>query len=179
VKRNRPFKIVVDPAQFEKMPGPGWSYTPSGRGADERNPENYGEFDPERDFIVIFGCQPFIPGNSLDDGPGVPRGRECGSCGRAHGQRIHRHRAILDEYGRTLAKAIAGRIVCADCCRASLDDTGMRYWGLPVGSAMDPLYPVDQPAYVPDAELAGGKGETKMTRKVRRAAARAKEKVKA
>ncbi len=146
-----------DPHVLDKFPAPCLDYDPDAKPSD---PKGY----------LILSGGPMTPQTQWDAAHGLA---SCPSCGCKADERLYRRRSAWNarkgEYGPQ-----AGRVMCLGCDKGSLDDLNL-YPGWPVGSRIDPDYPVDQPAYVPDAELAGGKGEVKATRKVKRAAARAKE----
>lgn len=98
------------------------------------------------------------------------RGGTCPSCGCGGDGRLYRRESAWNAH-RGGYEPYEGFVACVGCDRGSRDHRG-DYPGLPVGSCVDPDYPVDQPVYQePDDGLAGGKG-VKLTRKVKRASMR-------
>jgi len=132
--------IYCDPHLLDKLPDP----RPSP--------------DPDIDWIVITGIRPHSPSSPER----LKLGEPCPTCGFRLSEDIVRRRAVLDDYGRTLAPSRRGRVVCSDDCRASLDGLSA-YWGLPVGSAMNPDWREEESekptvtVYQPKG-LAGGRG---------------------
>ena len=136
----------------------------------ERIPDDSPPYDPELDWVIIFGQEPHLPGSENARNWGKP----CPSCGFRTTEPIVRKRAIVQD-GVTIANQRRGLVVCADCCRGSLDGH-VEYPGLGIDAAPDEEWmkrykaEMEEKATEPTKYTADGMQERVLTRREKRAA---------
>lgn len=128
------------------------------------------EFDPETDWIVLDGFDLQLPDNQ----DRVERGLPCLTCGCRKDDPLVRRHEVADDFGRKITGQRRGRVVCSDCCKASMDGLTC-YPGLGVDAAPDQdwlkQYENDKSevAAEPTKYTADGMQERVLTRREKRA----------